>query len=91
MQALSSVGCGPSHRDLSDAIVLKVEDFKRANGHLPNSLREVGVEESESCPCYCKTKDNGYLVWYGTTLGHSDTYDSRTKEWSDLNPVCDGT
>jgi hypothetical protein len=87
---LSSVGCGPSQRDLSNAIVLKVEEFKRANGRLPNSLHEVGVEEYENCPCYCKTKDNGYLVWYGTTLGQSDTYDSRTKKWSDVNGACGG-
>jgi hypothetical protein len=90
MQTLSSVGCGPSQRDLSNAIVLRVEEFKRANGRLPNSLQEVGVEEYENCPSYCKTKDNGYLVWYGARFGQSDAYDSRTKKWSDVNGTCDG-
>lgn len=90
MHLLSIVGCGPSQRDLSNAIVVKVEEFKRVNRRLPDSLREMGIEESESCPCYCRTKDNGYLVWYGTTLGRSDTYDSRTQKWSDVNGVCDG-
>ena len=23
------------------------------------------------------------MVWYGTTLGESNTYDSRTKKWSE--------
>jgi len=72
-----------SNRQLGVGVVSKVEAFRRANGRLPHSLSEVGVVESESCPCYCQTGDESYVVWYGTTPGESDTYDSRTKGWSE--------
>jgi hypothetical protein len=30
---------------------------------------------------YRKIGDNEYYVWFGTTLGESETYDSRIKKW----------
>jgi hypothetical protein len=82
-------GCwGPSKRDASNVVISKIEEFKRVKGRLPNSLSETGAEEDESCPCYCKTNNGSYIVWYGTTLGESDTYDSETKKWSGVNGVC---
>ncbi|MBI3477763.1 MAG: hypothetical protein HY010_18675 [Acidobacteria bacterium] len=86
---MAANSCGPSKRDLGNAVVSKVEEFKRTNGRLPNSLSEAGVEKDENCPCYCKTTGNTYIAWYGTTLGESDTYDSETKKWSDRSvKVC---
>jgi len=83
------VGCHYSERKASDRIVARLENFKKSNGRLPNALSEIGVDDNESCPCYCKTGDNSYIVWYGTTLGESDTYDSRTKKWSEAaGAVC---
>ena len=70
-------------RQASNEIVAKVEQFRKSTGHLPEVLSDIGLEENESCPCYCKTTNNAYMVWYGTTLGESDTYDSRTKQWSE--------
>ena len=83
-------GCGPSKRDLGNAIVSKIEEFRRIHGRLPNSLSEVAVEESESGPYYfCKSGDNNYILWYGTSLGESDSYNSQTKKWSEVNEgVC---
>jgi hypothetical protein len=82
-------GCwGPSKRDASDNAISKIEEFRKLRGRLPDSLAEVGAEHDESCPCYCKTGDDSYLVWYGTTLGESDTYDSETKKWSPDNRAC---
>ena len=66
-------GCGPSKRALGNAVIKKVEEYRRAKGRLPSFLSEAGIEEDEGCPCYCRTSDNGYIVWYGTTLGESDT------------------
>jgi hypothetical protein len=80
MLVIGAAGCGPSRRDSGNAIVSKIETFRRETGRLPNSLSEIGVEERESGPDYCKTSRNGYIVWYGTTLGESDTYDSQTKK-----------
>jgi hypothetical protein len=85
---LGAGGCGPSKRDLGNIAISKVEEYRRVKGRLPNSLSEVGVEEDESCPCYCKTSDNSYIVWNGTTLGESDTYDSQTKKWGEVGRVC---
>jgi hypothetical protein len=85
-------GCwGPSKRDASNVVISKIEEFKRVKGRLPNSLSETGVEEEESCPCYCKTSNGSYIVWYGTMLGESDTYDSETRKWSEVNGVCSPT
>jgi hypothetical protein len=77
-------GCGPTQQDLGNTVISKVEGFRRAKGRLPASLSELGIEEDESCPCYCKTGDDRYTVWYRTTLGKSDTYDSQTKKWSEV-------
>jgi hypothetical protein len=87
---LSQLACSPSKRDLASAIVPKVEEFRQKHGRLPNDLSEMGIaEEDESCPCYCKTSNKDFIVWYGTTLGESDTYDSRTKKWTDTGQgVC---
>jgi hypothetical protein len=86
---LGSGGCGPSKRDSGNTVVSKVEEYRRAKGRLPNSLSEVGIEEDEGCPCYCKTGDDSYIVWYGTSLGESDTYSSETKKWSEVGQgVC---
>lgn len=82
-------GCwGPSKRDASDIAISKIEEFRKAKGRLPDSLSEAGAQGDESCPCYCKTGDSSYLVWYGTTLGESDAYDSETKKWSSLGRAC---
>jgi len=72
-----------------DSVVAKVEQFRKSNGHLPNALSDIGTKEEENCPCYCKTGDDSYIVWYGTSLGESDAYDSRTKKWSEVTgAVC---
>jgi len=70
-------------RKISSEIVAKVEQFRKLSGHLPEGLSDIGLKSNESCPCYCKTSNDSYMVWYGTALGESDTYDSRTKQWSE--------
>jgi hypothetical protein len=81
--AVGFLGCNYSERKASNRIVARVEQFKNSTGRLPETLSEIGLKENESCPCYCKTSNDRYMVWYGTTLGESDTYDSRTKQWSE--------
>ncbi len=83
------VGCNSSKRRTGDNVVAKVEQFRKSNGRLPHALSDIGTKEEESCPCYCKTGDDSYIVWYGTSLGESDAYDSRTKKWSEVTgAVC---
>jgi hypothetical protein len=71
-------------RKSSDDIVAKVEQSKKSTGHLPEALPDIGLEEKAFFPCYCKTSNDSYMVWY-PSLGQSDsyhTYISRTKQWS---------
>ena len=80
--AVGFVGCNYK-RKAGNEIVAKVEYFKKSTGRLPKTLPDIGLQETENCPCYCKTGSDSYMVWYGTTMGESDTYDSRTKHWSE--------
>jgi hypothetical protein len=83
------VSCwGQSQREANNIAVSKIEEFRKANGRLPDSFSEAGARDDESCPCYCKTGHDSYLVWYGTALGESDMYDSETKKWSPGNRAC---
>lgn len=79
---------GPLKRDPSNIAIAKIEEFRKVKGRLPDSLAEAGAQDDESCPCYCKTGEGSYLVWYGTRLGESDTYDSETKKWSPTSRTC---
>ena len=82
-------GCGPTQQELGNAVISKIEQFRRATGRLPASLLEAGIEGDKNCPCYCKTGENSYIVWYVTMLGKSDTYDSQTKDWLEARrPFC---
>ena len=83
MLAVGFFGCNYSERKASNEIIAKVEQFKKSTGRLPEALSDIGLKENDSCPCYCKTSNDSYIVWYGTTLGESDTFDSRTRNWSE--------
>lgn len=66
-------------------VVAKIEKFKNDKGRLPNSLSEIGIVETESGPIYYKKEsETKYIVWFGKELGESATYDSVTKQWSNL-------
>jgi hypothetical protein len=88
MLTVAVVGCNYSDHRAGKEIVAKVEMFKKSTGHLPEALSDIGLKENNSCPCYCKTSNDSYTVWYGTTLGESDTFDSRTQRWSEVNIAC---
>jgi hypothetical protein len=47
-------------------------------------MSELGIKEEMDGPFYYEKNDitNSYLVWYGTILGESVTYDSTTKKWN---------
>lgn len=62
-------------------IISRVEAFRKSYGHLPETLRDVGITDPDLRVFYQKTNDNDYIVWFGTTLGESETYDSHTKKW----------
>ena len=70
----------------ADKIVQAIEQYRKQNGKLPASIAELGVKESEEGPAFYERKtDTRYVVWYGTTLGESRTYDSDLGHWEDHN------
>ena len=78
------------HSDLrkrqSIGIVAKVEDYRRAHGEVPDSLTSIGIRETESGPIYYRKENRqDYIVWYGTTVGHSRVFNSRNRTWSEQN------
>jgi hypothetical protein len=76
--------CGLSDRKIADEIIKKVEKYRQQNGRLPDNLKELGMEETIEGPVFYEKKDNNrYIVWYGTTLGESMTYDSKDGRWHD--------
>jgi hypothetical protein len=71
-------------RKSSNEIIVRVEQFKKSTGHLPDALPDIGLNDNGSFPCYGKTNNDSYMVWY-PTLGESDSYDiydSRARQWS---------
>ena len=64
-------------------IVEKIETFKAKNTRLPDSLSEIGLKSTEEGPIYYrKTSDSSYEIWFGSDLGESVTYDSKSKAWN---------
>ena len=70
-------------------IVQKIEAYRQQHHRLPESLADVGVRDTESDKySYEKCSEARYIVWFGTTLGESMSYDSRTFKWEPLNITC---
>jgi len=62
-------------------MVSRIETFRASHGRLPETLKEVGMDNSDLKVFYRKVGDDEYSVWFGTTLGESEVYNSRTKKW----------
>jgi hypothetical protein len=65
----------------ANKIISAVDSFQAKHNYLPETLNEAGIDESDSGPYYMKSADNTYIIWFGTTLGESATYESATKKW----------
>ena len=69
-------------------IVSRVEAFQKVHGHLPETLKEIGVDNPDLGVFYIRISDHEYCVWFGTTLGESEVFDSRIKKWDVSNGGC---
>lgn len=68
--------------NLGNEAIAKIENFKKDNGRLPESLAEIGIKETEGGPIfYHKKSPSRYLVWFTTGFDDGYFYDSETKEW----------
>lgn len=73
------------NKKVGNTIVQKIEEFKKTNDSLPNSLHEIGQNDiiDNVLFCYEKVDSVNYMVWFGTTLGEGIYYYSDTKKWED--------
>lgn len=66
---------------------MSLEQFRAEHKRLPNSLKEIGVEEQEGKDAlyYDKKDSSRYIIWFGVSLGESKTYYSDNKQWEDFD------
>jgi hypothetical protein len=64
-------------------IISRVKTFRRKYGKLPETLREVGYEDTQERVFYTKLSPDEYCLWFGTGLGQSETYRSRVGHWEE--------
>jgi hypothetical protein len=70
-------------------LILRVESFRQQHDHLPRSLGEVdAIDVDENKYFYEKCSDSHYIIWFGTELGESMTYDSDSRSWTSINIGC---
>jgi hypothetical protein len=66
----------------ANRVITAVDSFQVRSGRLPETLPETGIDMSRVPDVfYRKTTDGEYIVWFGTVLGESATYESSTKKW----------
>jgi|SRR6185437_4546566 len=71
-------------KERGDSIAAKINQFKKDKGYLPNSLDDIGIKETEEGPLYYGKEDSTqYIIWFGTTLGKSCIYYSKTNKWTE--------
>jgi hypothetical protein len=64
-------------------IVARVDAFRATHGSLPETLQEIGMNDSEDLRVYYrKVSGNEYVVWFGAySVGESVTFNSVTRRW----------
>jgi hypothetical protein len=63
-------------------IVAKIESYKKLNKKLPNSIEQIGIQETLEGPFFYDLIDSTtYEVSFGLTLGESAVYNSHKKQW----------
>jgi len=73
----------------NDAVRL-LDSYRKKQGRLPASLEEVGIADADSFRLsYQKCSDRQFVLWFGTRLGKSMTYDPQTGGWVSLNRLCE--
>jgi hypothetical protein len=81
-----SISCSTSKRAQleieGNKIARKIEAYRETNKRLPDSLSDIGIDETLEGPIfYNKTDEGHYILWFGKELGESVTYDPVTKVW----------
>ena len=73
----------------ADRLIAQIESFRQNRGRLPAGLSEVSESAAgQDRFFYEKCDGTHYIVWFGTRLGESMTYDSLAHDWKELNRGC---
>ena len=66
----------------ANKLIFKIEEYYDKNNKYPDSLADLGIVATEAGPFYYEKKsETEYIIWFGTALGESETYDSIKKRW----------
>lgn len=80
-------GCKSREQRLTEqgnALIERIDSFQKATHRLPESLKELGIEEKMEGPLYYqKLSTDRYTVYFGTTVGESMIYRSEKGAWED--------
>lgn len=81
------LGCKGREQRLTEqgnALIERIESFQKVTHRLPESLKELGLEEKMEGPLYYqKVSAERYMVYFGTTVGESMIYRSEQRSWDD--------
>jgi hypothetical protein len=65
-------------------IISTIEDFKKENGHFPDSLNEIGIRETEEGPIFYEKRGNSnYVIFFSIGFDETKAYYSDSKKWED--------
>lgn len=74
--------CSDKREKIGEGIYIKIVQYQKTNGRLPNKLNDIGIEEKMEGPIYYqKQTDSTFIIYYGGGLGESIVFDPKTKEW----------
>lgn len=74
--------CTDKREKIGEEIYLKIVQYQKTNGRLPDKLDEIGVEEKMEGPIYYnKQTDSTFTIYYGGRLGESIIYNPKTGKW----------
>jgi hypothetical protein len=65
----------------AEDVISRVEAFRHSHGYPPETLDAVGLADPYFNVFYQRNGDKEYYVWFGITVGESETYDSQTQLW----------
>jgi hypothetical protein len=66
-----------------------IDAYRERTGRLPAKLEDVGISVDLSGPIfYDRCSDTRYVLWFGTTLGDSMSFDSDDRKRVSLDVVC---
>jgi hypothetical protein len=70
-------------------LISGIEAFQRAHGRLPAELSELNKDAVQQGKLFYQMCDEtSYVVWFGTTLGESMTYHSKSRDWLEASGGC---